>query len=107
MFHSFQDDEVFPQLAHVIALIWHIELSDQRIADTIIVKVIFRFVGHFLAQIAAEAIQPVDHERLFEQVQIALQGFDIYAEVSAQFIVRNFTADLECQQFCFYELKRI
>src|SRR4030042_3408627 len=98
LLNSFHYQEVFPELADVVPQSRGIEVGDQGVPDTRVKKVIFRLLGHFVAEVPAETAEGEDHKTLFEKIEIAPHGLVIQPDLLGQLAKGDLGADLESQE---------
>src|SRR4030042_716922 len=96
--YPFHQQEVFPELADVVPQSRGIEVGDQGVPDTRVKKVIFRLLGHFVAEVPAETAEGEDNKTLFEKIEIAPHGLVIQPDLLGQLAKGDLGADLESQE---------
>ena len=69
-FYSLADHVVFPKQALIISGIKRIEIGDQGVPQTVIMKIPAAVFGHFLAKIFAVAVHAVNEEQFCQQVKV-------------------------------------
>lgn len=85
--HTLTYKEVFPQCADILTHMQRIEIMNNCIADTIIIKIYFLTLFQFCTHITAQCGKSENNIALFQQVYIFLYGFGIRTNCLCQFVV--------------------
>lgn len=104
VFNSFGDDKVFKQAAFVGAQRERIEVVNERVADTGVIKINFPVFFKLIAQVTAERRKVKYHKGLLQDVDVICRGFLVNADGLPKFGVGNFLADLQGQ--CLQEFEQ-
>lgn len=95
LFQNLHKDEIFPERANIVSNGKRLELFDDGVSNAIVEEVVAGFLGDFVAEIAAPPAHALDDEHLLEDIEVALNGFDIGRKGDGYFVERNFVSDLE------------
>ena len=69
-FYSLADHVVFPKYTLIISGGKRIEIGDQGVPQTVIMKIPAAVFGHFLAKVFAIAVHAVNEEQFCQQVKV-------------------------------------
>lgn len=94
-FKPFHEDEVLPQLAHVVSCVRRVEVGNEGVAYAVVVKIVFAFFCNIFSQVTAESPYVVNNKGPFKNLQIASHRFRVDAKLAPQLIEGNFTDDLK------------
>jgi len=96
--NPFQEQEVLPETADVVAQLHRVKIGDQGVPYPGVEEVVFCLFGHFVAQVPAVAAQGEDDEGLLKEVEIAGHGLIVQPDLLSQLAERRFGTDLKGQK---------
>ena len=97
-FFAFADEQVLPKRTHIVPQIQRREVGEHGIADAVVYKINLFPLLDFIAQVAAERVNPEYHVAFFEQPDVTFHRGFVYAQQTRKFVIRHLAPYLQRQR---------
>src|SRR5690606_37552836 len=99
VFYPLGNKIVFPKCANVISQTWHVKITNDGVAYTVIIKVPPFVLCHFLSQVATIPADRMNNKYFGQKIEIVLHSIAAYSrEIIGQFVYTYLLPHLKRQQ---------